>query len=341
MAAGARALLTAAGTPAPLLSLVGTRNGGLDPETYSAQRDLLGSASTAQDVVPEIDNRGRAFLRFGNGVNGSRPKEGTAFTADYRVGLGPLGNIGEDELIHIRSDVAEITAVRNMTPGAGGRRPETIKEMRRRAPFAFRRQDRAVTREDHDKMAQRFRPPEGPLQGTVTDIMHTGSWRTVFVTADRRGGLPVTDAFEARLREHLEPYRMAGCDLEVEGPIDVPIEIDMEVCVSPDYLRGQVKAAVLERFSNRMLPDGTLGAFHPDRMKFGETLYLSPLIGLVQSVEGVMSVEVTLFQRFSDPDSSGLADGKLTFGRREIARLDNDPSRADNGVLRLTMKGGR
>jgi predicted phage baseplate assembly protein len=228
-----------------------------------------------------------------------------------------------------------------MTPGTGGRRPETIKEMRRRAPFAFRRQDRAVTRQDHDEMAKRFVPPEGPMQGTVTDIMHTGSWHTVFVTADRRGGLPVTTEFQSSLRAHLERYRMAGRDLQVERPIAVPVELDMEVCVCADYLRGQVKASVLERFSANVLADGTLGAFHPDRMSFGQTLYLSPLIALAQSVEGVKAVDVTLFQRYSDARTSGLTDRKLEFGRREIARLDNDPSHPGNGVLRLTMKGGR
>lgn len=336
--AGARALHAATGA-VPALWLTGTLNAVA--ENYTAQSDLLGSGPDARDFVAEIDNSGRAALRFGNDINGFRPNEGTDFVATYRVGLGPAGNLGEDRLVHIRSDVAEITGVRNMTPGQGGHRPETIKELRRRAPFEFRRQDRAVTRADHDEMASRFIPPEGPLQGSVTDIMHTGSWHTVFVTADRRGGLSVTPEFETDLRAHLERYRMAGRDLEVEGPINVPIEIDLEVCVCSDYLRGQVKRAVLDRFSNRILPDGTLGAFHPDRMSFGQTLYLSPLITLAQSVEGVRAVTVTRFQRFSDPDSSGLADRKLEFGRREIARLDNDPSRPGNGVLRLTMKGGR
>jgi hypothetical protein len=336
---GATDLLAAPGMAEPELDLVGTLNGVA--EDYTARLDLFGSDATARDVVPEIDNRGRANLRFGNDVNGLRPNAGTEFVATYRVGLGPLGNIGEDRIAHIRSDLSAIAGVRNLTPSSGGRRPETIDEMRRRAPFAFRRQDRAVTRGDHDDMAMRFIPPEGPLQGSVTDIMHSGSWYTSLMTFDRRGGLPVTPAFEDDLRNHMERFRMAGRDLEVDGPISVGIEIDMQVCVCPDYLRGQVRAAVLERFSNRVLADGTLGAFHPDRMRFGETLYLSPLIALAQSVEGVTAVTVTLFRRMSDPGSSGLEARKLTFGRREIARLDNDPSRASNGVLRLDMKGGR
>jgi hypothetical protein len=213
--------------------------------------------------------------------------------------------------------------------------------MRRRAPFAYRRQDRAVTRADHDEIAARYRPPEGPLQGSVTDIMHTGSWYTSMLAADRRGGLPVDQDFEDGLRAFLEPFRMAGRDLEVDGPISVALEIDLKVCVCSDHLRGGVKAELLKRFSNRRLPDGTLGAFHPDRMEFGKAVYLSPLIALAQSIEGVTAVQATLFRRFNDPGSSGLDAQKLIFGRREIARLDNDPSHRDRGVLRLTMVGGR
>lgn len=336
--ASAKALLAADGIPHPKITLEGTLNG--QPRLYAAQRDLLASRASTADFVPEIEADGRAYLRFGDDVNGLRPDSGTAFVARYRVGLGPLGNIGEDQLVHILG-LAGIDAVRNMTAASGGRAAETIAAMRRRAPFAYRRQDRAVTREDHDAIAARFRPSEGPLQGSVTDIMHSGSWHTVKITADRTGGLTVDPPFRDSLRDFIEPFRMAGRDLEVDQPLSVPLEIDLEVCVSPNYQRGQVKAALLERFSRNRLPDGSLGAFHPDRMDFGATVYLSPLIALAQGVTGVMEVKATLFRRFNDPDSSGLAQSRLLFGRREIARLDNDPSHPDHGVLRLTMRGGR
>ena len=337
-AASATALLAAEGLPQPRIGLAGTLDGDVRP--YTAQRNLLGSGADSADFVPEIEADGHAFLRFGDDVNGLRPNAGTAFVAAYRVGLGPLGNIGEDQLVHVLGP-AGIGRVRNMTSAVGGRAQESVAQMRRRAPFAYRRQDRAVTRADHDAVAARFRPPEGPLQGTVTDIMHTGSWHTVKITADRAGGLAVDAPFRALLRGFIEPFRMAGRDLAVDQPVAVPLEIDLQVCVSPRHERGQVKAALLERFSNRVLADGTLGAFHPDRMVFGATVYLSPLIALAQQVTGVIEVKATLFRRFNDPDSSGLAAARLLFGRREIARLDNDPGHPDRGVLRLTMVGGR
>lgn len=336
--AAATALLAAERLPQPAIWLKGDFDG--DVRDFSAQRNLLASGPDSRDFVPEIEADARAVLRFGDDINGLRPNPGTAFVATYRVGLGPLGNIGEDQLTHVLGPTG-IALVRNMTAARGGRAAETIAAMRRRAPFAYRRQDRAVTRDDHDAIAARFQPAEGPLQGSVTDIMHSGSWHTVKITADRAGGLAVDADFRAALREFVEPFRMAGRDLEVDQPIAVPLEIDLQVCVSPQFQRGQVKAGLLERFSNRMLPDGTLGAFHPDRMRFGATVYLSPLIALAQQVAGVVEVKATLFRRFNDPDSSGIAAAKLLFGRREIARLDNDPSHPDHGVLRLTMMGGR
>lgn len=338
LAAGATDLLAAAGLPQPQIWVDGLLDGDVRP--YYARRNLLASGRDAADFVPEIEADGRALLRFGDDVNGLNPNAGTAFAARYRVGLGPLGNIGEDQLVHVLGP-AGIASIRNMTAASGGRTPETIAEMRQRAPFAYRRQDRAVTRDDHDVIAARYRPPEGPLQGTVTDIMHTGSWHTVKLTADRTGGLAIDQSFRDGLRGFIEPFRMAGRDLEVDQPLAVPLEIDLQICLSPEYQRGQVMAALLARFSSQRQPDGTLGAFHPDRMNFGATVYLSPLITLAQGVTGVIEVKATLFRRFSDPDSSGLAAGKLLFGRREIARLDNDPGHPDHGVLRLTMLGGR
>ncbi len=336
--AAARDLLLAEGLPVPQISVEGSLDG--DTRSFSARRDLIGSGPDSADFVPEIEHDGYARLRFGDDTNGLRPNSGTEFVATYRVGLGPGGNVGEDRLVHILGP-AGITAVRNMNAGTGGEAPETVERLRQRAPYAYRRQDRAVTRSDHDVIAARFRPPEGPLQGSVTDILHTGSWHTTKIAADRRGGLVVDAEFETALRDFLEPFRMAGRDLDVDPPIGVPLEIDLHICVCGDHLRGGVKSALLESFSNRRLADGTLGAFHPDRMEFGATVYLSPLIALAQSIEGVKAVEAKVFRRLHDPGSSGLAARKLEFERREIARLDNDPSHPERGILRLSMVGGR
>jgi hypothetical protein len=158
---------------------------------------------------------------------------------------------------------------------------------------------------------------------------------------DRLGGLLVDDPFKISIRDFIERYRMAGYDLEVDAPRFVSLQIDMHVCVKPDYFRSDVKAALLETFSNEILTDGRRGVFHPDNFTFGQTVYLSPLITAAQAVDGVESVQVTVFQREGQDDVKPLQTGFLPMGRLEIARCDNDRNFAERGVFVLTMGGGK
>jgi hypothetical protein len=164
----------------------------------------------------------------------------------------------------------------------------------------------------------------------------------MFVTVDREGGLPVAeDGFDEEVIRHLERYRMAGHDLRVNDPVYVSLEIDLFVCVDDGYFRADVRRGLLDVLSSRRRADGTLGLFHPDNFSFGQTVYLSPLYAAARSVPGVASVQVTRFQRQGREDPKALDDGFISLERLEIARLDNDPSFPEHGVLRLTLRGGK
>jgi len=308
-------------------------DGGL----WSPRRDLLSSNAFAEEFVAEVDDDGRATLRFGDDQYGQRATPEAEFTAIYRVGNGASGNIGADSLAHILTTESRITSVRNPMPARGGVDPESIEQVRQIAPSAFRVQDRAVTPEDYAAVAERHRE----VQRAAATVRWTGSWRTIFLTVDRRGGRPVDADFEQDLRLHLERYRMAGQDIEIDGPQFVPLEIEMTVCVQPSYFRSDVKAALLLVFSNTTRPDGTQGVFHPDRFTFGQPVYLSELYAAAQALQGVRFVTIEKFQRLGINSRQALDDGFLKDGRLEIARLDNDPNFAERGVLRLTMEGGR
>jgi hypothetical protein len=308
-----------------------------DGNPWKPQHDLLASEEQAREFVVEVEEDGLALIRFGDGINGDRPKEGTSFTALYRVGNGTRGNVGGETIAHIITGEPIIDSVTNPLPARGGGEPETMESARQSAPVAFRTQERAVTPADYARVAERH--PQ--IQRATATFRWTGSWRTVFLTIDRTGGRDVDEDFKQEIRAELERYRMAGHDVEIEGPRFVPLEINMHVCAKRDYFNSDVKAALLGIFNNRTLPDGRRGAFHPDNFTFAQTVYLSPLYAAAQSVAGVDYVEVTTFQRWGETSNAALDAGKLLFGRLEIARLDNDPSFPDRGVFRLTVEGGR
>lgn len=311
----------------------------LDGESWQPKRDLLASDAFAKEFVVEVDDDGVATLRFGDDEHGLRPETGETFTATYRVGNGRAGNIGRDSLAHIVTAELAVIGVRNPLAARGGTDAETIEEVRQNAPSAFRVQERAVTPADYAEVAKRH----AGIQDAAATFRWTGSWRTVFLTIDRIGGLEVDADFKTEMRAHMERYRMAGHDLEINGPLYVSLEIEMTICVKPDYFRGDVEAALLQIFSNRVLPDGTRGLFHPDNFSFGQTFYLSPLYAAAMKVEGVGAVKITTFQRQAIPDTNhvALTAGKLELGPFEIARLDNDRNFPEHGVIRLTMENGK
>lgn len=319
----------------PAVTLTGTK--GTETRTWTARRDLLNSDAAADEYVAEVENDGSGSIRFGDDVHGRRPESGTAFTARYRVGNGREGNIGADALVHIALALPEITEVRNPLPAAGGQEPELLQDVRQRAPVAYRVQERAVTPADYAEVTER----RTDVQRAAATFRWTGSWHTVFVTVDRGGGAAVSEEFEGEIREHVERYRMAGHDLEVDGPQFVSLEINLHVCVAPEHFRSDVERELLDVLSNRDLPDGRRGLFHPDNFTFGQPVYLSTIYAAAHRVTGIESVEVLTFQRQGVPESSALDSGRLDIGRLEIARLDNDRNFAEHGRLTITLGGGK
>jgi hypothetical protein len=299
--------------------------------------DLLDSGRTSRDFVVEVESDGTAGIRFGDDRFGRRPAAGTTFSAEYRVGNGACGNIGAETLRHVESADSHIVSVCNWLPGAGGVEPESMEEVRRLAPYIFRKQMRAVTAEDYAAVAERH----GSVQSAAATLRWTGSWHTVYVTIDRYGGLDIDDGFEKSMKAFMNRFRMAGHDIVIEEPRYVPLEIEMKVCVDSGYFRSNVEAAMMRLFSNAALPDGRLAVFHPDNFVFGQPVYLSRLYEAAESIDGVLYAEVTKFQRLGVQEEAAEIESKLAMGRLEIARLDNDPNFPDHGVFRLRMEGGK
>ncbi|RYY37008.1 MAG: putative baseplate assembly protein [Sphingobacteriaceae bacterium] len=309
------------------------------------QRDLLQSNAEIKEFVVEMEADGIAHLRFGDGVLGARPKAGAVFTANYRIGNGTAGNIGADVLTHIATNdaailqnKAAILKITNLLPARGGVNPETMEEVKLKAPKTFRVQERAVLPTDYEEMAKRSMPD---IQRAAATSRWTGSWLTNFVSVDRIGGYDVDEAYETDLRTGLERYRMAGVDLEVDGPIYVSLDIKVIACIADTYFESDVLAALLKVFSNKTQPNGQKGVFHPDNFTFGQTVYLSNIYAAAQAVPGVLSVNVVKFQRQGEPLTDAIDSGKLLINRLEIARLDNNPNFRERGLFEITVIGGK
>lgn len=342
-AAASAAMQCALSSVHPAVSL-SAQPGGI--AAWRSRRDLLESAATDQEFVVEVDDEGRGHPRFGNGANGRQP-QGPLY-ATYRVGSGRDGNVGAESIAHVllpppRIDLqqvqpAELRAVRNPLPAVGGEDPEAIADVKQQAPRAYRVQLRAVTADDYAALL--LTHPE--VREARASRRWTGSWYTLFLHVDRRAGLPVDAAFCQRLLAFLEPYRMAGHDLHIEGPRFVPLELGLTVTAGRSTSAQAVRSAVLAALSADELPGGRRGFFHPDGFGFAQPLYLSQLLSAVMGTAGVAGVRVQKLRRYGDSAASGLVNQRLELSSQEILRLNfrtNLPSR--DGALELLVEGGR
>ena len=108
----------------------------------------MNSTQFEESFVVETNNDGQVGLRFGNDMQGRMPEPDTEFTAYYRIGNGVSGNIGVDAISHLVANIANtesILEVRNLLPARGGIEIESMHDVRYKAPYAYRTQERAVT----------------------------------------------------------------------------------------------------------------------------------------------------------------------------------------------------
>jgi predicted phage baseplate assembly protein len=292
-----------------------------------------------------MDDIGRACLRFGDDSYGLLPAAGTTFSAAYRRGNGIRGNVGQESLYHIAIDKnasllaqmdSPVILVDNPMNAHGGVDAQSIDDVRQHVFSSFSLQERGVTPGDYKEIAER----EPDIQKANAVLGWTGSWYTLFLTAEPISGVDFDEKFRCEFAKRMEYFRMAGTDLMIVPPIYVPLEISMTVTVQPNYARKIVRDILREVFSNRQWPDGQRGIFHPANYTFGQPVYLSELYAAAYGVVGVQLVKVDTFSRQDMPYVSGLDEGQLTMDWMEIACLENDSDVPDKGIFRLNVIGG-
>lgn len=278
-------------------------------------------------------------IRFGDGIFGEIPDSGAFFQVVYRVGNGAAGNVAADSITKVGNTASSLViSVTNPFPAADGADEESDEQVRRLAPQAFRaKQFRAVRPEDYQAAAETL--PWVLRAGTV--FRWTGSWLTVFTTADPKGTEAQPFSEQTQLINLLNRYRMAGYESYVPAPRYVSLDLIIDVCARPDAFRSDVEAAVLSALSSAKFANGTTGFFYFDRFTFGTPLERSALEAAIQNAYGVAGVVSIQYRRRGyTADYIDLPE-TVQIGVDQILRVDNDPSRPEAGSLRVHVEGGK
>jgi predicted phage baseplate assembly protein len=287
----------------------------------------------------EYDGADGATVRFGDGVFGARPVDGDVFEVRYRDSRGVAGNVPADAVTGVDAAWAHVlVAVTNPFAASGGADAESAEQIRQRAPAAFRAvTHRAVRPEDYNAIATRL-----PwVQRAGTAFRWTGSWHSVFVTADPKGAGAISRDRRQGLSQLVNRTRLAGYEAYVAAPIYVSLDLEIVVCAAAAAFRGDVFSLLDEALRPVRRTDGQAGFFHFDNFTLGTPFERSRLEAAIQRVPGVAGVLSIRFRRRGVTSGYRTLPMEYPIGSGEIFRLDNDANHPERGTYRLVVQGGR
>ena len=303
----------------------------LTPEHYSF---VGGTGSTTWF---DYDGEGTT-IRFGDGTFGLTPADGSEFAVTYLAGGGVTGNVPADTIVQVDpSDPQQglVLAVTNPFAATGGADEETADQIRDRAPEAFRAKPlRVVLADDYVQAAQSL--PWVMQAGT--SFRWTGSWLTVFTTANPSVSETLTASQIEQLSDLLDRRRLAGYESYVLAPSYVSLDLEITVTAQPTAFAADVQAAVIANLRPGVLPDGSVGFFDHSKWSFGQPLESSALLAAIERAAGVLGVTSVLYRRRGLDSGFNYLTESVPIPADQILRVDDDPSAPDAGALNVTVE---
>ena len=285
-------------------------------------------ASTPADThyATSIDEDDRLSVLFGDGRRGAVPPAGAEITAIYRIGLGARGNVGAETLSVFLTAVPEIAAISNPFPAEGGADRESTEEAKTSGPGSVIAQERAVTLQDYELLAEGF-PGIGKAKARVG---LRGGYKVVqvFIAPETPRTVPppatageLKEALKAHLEASMPVNRMAGVD--VLDPVYVPVDITVDVHLKADASRAQVQDAVLTTLRDLL-------SFA--RQDFGQPVRVGEVFAVLYPVPGVAYALLKRLARSGAPAAiEGCEFADVAIGEHELAYA---------GVLAVNLFGG-
>lgn len=268
-------------------------------------------------------------IQFGDDITGKSPKIGSVITVTYRKGGGLRGRIGAfvlDTMKQMRANPPASAPVsvrfRNITAAVGGTDRESITDAKRRAPKDYALQRSIVTASDYAQAAKSFAHPAfGSVAKAVAGarIGLRASIVDLYILALGANGLSNPSA---GLKKGLETY-ISSLNVMTDTVVIHDGRMKKVSLKANVILNSGAEASVVKEKTEAMITS----YFDIANWEMGQAFYISSLVEAIQSVDGVLYVDVfsPVNNILSDPviasDSSPTAVNRI--GANEIIVLDS------------------
>jgi predicted phage baseplate assembly protein len=245
--------------------------------------DFFGHESAERIYTTKLDDAGNTTVIFGDGATGARLPTGQEnVKATYRKGIGLGGLVKADQLTLLMSKPLGVKGVTNPLPANGAGDPEQLEEARRNAPLTVMTLGRIVSLRDYEDFARAF--------SGIDKAFATWTWfgqkRGVFLTIAGSQG--------AEVAESSPLYDFLFSAMKKSGDPLVPLLVKSyqpglfrvvgSLKISADYIEVKVIGEAEQKLRD---------TFSFAARSLGQPVYLSEVIAVLQTVPGVVAVNVT------------------------------------------------
>lgn len=279
---------------------------------WSESDNLFALGPDVRKYITKQDDEGKTTVIFGDGEHGSRLPTGVEnVKAVYRQGIGKGGNVRAETIKLPLTKPLGVKGVINPLPAGGGVDKESRDQARRNVPIAVLALDRLVSVQDYADFARTF----AGIAKASAQRLSDGEREVVHLTIAGAGNIPI-DATSDLYRNLLAALARFGDPLQplqVESFERVLLVVSAKVNVLPEYLWEKVKEKMRDLLFDRL-------GF--ENRELGQSVTLSEVLSLMQSVPGVNYVDFDILDSVSEET---LADpnfgAKLTLKARVNASL--------------------
>ena len=239
---------------------------------------------------------GVTVVIFGDDSFGAAVPSQASIEVTYRIGGGTVGNIALNTistsitgLIESLSNPVAITVSNSTSTGMGGQEAETIEQARINIPAYTRTNDRAVTLEDYQTIAQGYRHPQFGSVAFARSTIRTenafleGNMVVIYAwTTGNSGGLVV---LSPQLKQALQTYlqtKAVGTDLvNVYDGTSRPVPISLRFKALSGFVVADTKRLVSSTIKSAV-----------DSLRPGDPILYSNLLRSLDEVYGVDTVNM-------------------------------------------------
>lgn len=279
---------------------------------WSESENLFALGPDVRKYITKQNDEGKTTVIFGDGEHGSRLPTGSEnVKAVYRQGIGKGGNVKADQIKLPLTKPLGVKAVNNPLPASGGVDKESRDQARRNVPIAVLALDRLVSVQDYADFARTF----AGIAKASAQRLSDGEREVVHLTIAGAGNIQI-DVTSDLYRNLLAALARFGDPLQptqVESFERVLLVVSAKVNVLPEYLWEKVKDNI------RALLFDRLGF---ENRELGQSVTLSEVLSLMQSVPGVNYVDCDILDSVSEATLADANFGaKLTVKPRVNASL--------------------